>query len=359
MKSSLRNMVLCLGLITLVASAGLALVYNATKGPIEAAKTAKTSGALGEVIDGFDNDPSAEAVEVELDGMPIKVYTGKKGGAVSGYAVETMTKAGFSGEIKMMVGFKPDGEIYNIQVLEQNETPGLGSKMADPGNPLILSFQGKNPANMKMAVTKDGGDVDAITASTISSRAYIDAVARAHRAFLQVALGVSEEPVDYVAAVLPAYTATAERDFVVDSLPVRVHTATTDGNAVGYAVQVESPNGYHGTIRLMVGFLPDGTINDIAVMEHNETPGFGAVIGEPDNALRNWFKGKNAADIKFGLKPAADGASGATGEAVEAPEGDVEGISGSTVTSAAYTEAVMRAYTAFLETTKQGGQGNE
>lgn len=182
-------MVLCLGLITLVASAGLALVYDVTKGPIEAAKQGKTTGALSTVIEEFDNDPTTEATALELDGMPIKVYTGLKGGKPSGYAVETMTKAGFSGEIRMMVGFRPDGEIYNIEVLQQNETPGLGSKMADPDNPLVLSFKGKNPADMKMSVTKDGGDVDAITASTISSRAYVDAVARAYAAFRSVAFG--------------------------------------------------------------------------------------------------------------------------------------------------------------------------
>ncbi len=181
-------MVLCLGLITLAASAGLALVYDVTKGPIEAAKQQKTTGALASVIEEFDNDPTAETTALELDGMQIKVYTGLKGGKPSGYAVETMS-IGYGGEIRMIVGFCPNGEIYNIEVLQHNETPGLGSKMTEPGNPLVLSFQGKNPADMKMAVTKEGGDVDAITASTVSSKAYIDAVARAYAAFRSVAFG--------------------------------------------------------------------------------------------------------------------------------------------------------------------------
>ena len=356
MKSSLKNMILCLALITLVASAGLALVYNVTKGPIEASKNAKTTEALSSVIEEFDNNPSEDMTQLELDGMPIKVYTGRKGGQPTGYAVETMTKIGFSGEVKMMVGFKPNGDIYNIEVLEQNETPGLGSKMADPGNPLIVSFQGKNPADMKMAVKKDGGDVDAITASTISSRAYIDAVARAYKAFQSVALGVTDAPVDYVAAVLPAYDAVTAQELEVNASPVIVNTARKGNEVVGYAIQAETASGYHGPIRLVVGFLPDGTINDIAVIEHTEA----LAIDMPDNALLANFKGKNASEIAFGLKPLADGASGATGEPVErGPEGDIDGVSGSTVTSRAYTETVERAYKAFVALKHLGGEGNE
>ena len=184
MKSSLRNMVLCLGLTTLAAAAGLGYVYELTKGPIERAKQQKTMDALGRVLPAFEGEPSVR--ELMLDEMPIKVYE-----ATSGYAVETMTKSGFSGDVRMMVGFLPDGTVHDIEVLQQNETPGLGSKMADADNPLVLSFRGHDPADMKLSVRKDGGEVDAITASTVSSRAYIDAVARAHRAYTEVSGGKS------------------------------------------------------------------------------------------------------------------------------------------------------------------------
>ena len=109
-----------------------------------------------------------------------------------GYAVESMTKNGFSGVIRLMVGFAPDGQILNIRVLEQAETPGLGTKMVGAGNPLEKSFVGRNPAQMKLGVKKDGGDVDALTAATISSRAYTDAVARAHKAFTMADGGQTE-----------------------------------------------------------------------------------------------------------------------------------------------------------------------
>ena len=72
-----------------------------------------------------------------------------------GYAVETASKNGFSGMIRMVVGFDATGRVLNVNVLEQNETPGLGTKMADEGNPLFASFEGRNPGEMKLAVKKD------------------------------------------------------------------------------------------------------------------------------------------------------------------------------------------------------------
>ncbi len=182
MESSLKNMVLTLFIITLVASGVLGLVYSVTEEPIQVAQQAKTTAALAEVLPAFDNNPAEGKMETE----EAVIYTATNGGEVVGYAVETSTQKGFSGEIRMMVGFKPDGEIYNIQVLQHSETPGLGSKMTEPGNKLIVSFVGKNPADLKMSVKKDGGDIDALTASTISSRAYVDAVQRAYNAMQQM-----------------------------------------------------------------------------------------------------------------------------------------------------------------------------
>ena len=121
--------------------------------------------------------------------MPITVYTATKGGQVAGYAVESMTKNGFGGAISMMVGFTPDGEVVNVNVLRQAETPGLGTKMADKENVLLGSIQGKKLETMKLV---DGKlDVDALTAATISSRAYVDAINRAWMAYKSVATGTA------------------------------------------------------------------------------------------------------------------------------------------------------------------------
>ena len=205
MKSTLKNMTAVLFGITLVASAGVGVVNMITAEPIAAAKEAATVAALNEVLPTFDETTNAE---LTIDELPITVYTATKEGVVSGYAVQTMTKQGFGGTIRMMVGFTPDGEVVNVNVLEQSETPGLGTKMTDEGNPLITSFKGKNPADMKLAVKKDGGDVDALTAATISSRAYVDAMNRAWTAYKNVSAGIA--PADAATGATALTEATAE-----------------------------------------------------------------------------------------------------------------------------------------------------
>ena len=191
MKSTLVNMTAVLFGITLVASAGVGVVNMITVEPIAQSKQAATTAALTEVLPPFDETTSEE---LTIDEMPITVYTATKGGVVAGYAVQSMSKLGFGGAVRMMVGFDPDGRVVNINVLEQTETPGLGTKMCDEGNPLLGSVKGqrledKQLVDGKLAVRKDGGDVDALTAATISSRAYVDAVNRAWMAYKSVATG--------------------------------------------------------------------------------------------------------------------------------------------------------------------------
>lgn len=193
MKSTLMNMTAVLFGITLVASAGVGAVNMITAEPIARAKEAATVEALNRVLPAFD--ATTEEV-LTIDELPIMVYTATNGGEVAGYAVQSITKNGFGGAIRMMVGFTPDGEVFNVNVLEQAETPGLGTKMADEGNVLLGSIQGKHLDRMqlvdgKLAVRKDGGDVDALTAATISSRAYVDAINRAWMAYKSVAEGVT------------------------------------------------------------------------------------------------------------------------------------------------------------------------
>ena len=175
-------MVAVLFSITLIASAGVGAVNMITVEPIAAAKAAATEAALGVVLPAFDK---TESEELTIDEMPIVVYTATNAGQTVGYAVETMTKSGFSGVVKLMVGFLPDGTINNVNVLQQAETPGLGTKMCDEGNPLLAGVKGKQ-GTATFRVKKDGGEVDALTAATISSRAYLDAVNRACVAMMNV-----------------------------------------------------------------------------------------------------------------------------------------------------------------------------
>ena len=188
MKSSLFNMVTVLLCITAVTSAAVGVVYRVTEGPIAIAKGEKKAAALARVLPPFDNAPAEPADTVAVDGGQVTVYTATMAGEPVGYAVESAA-SGFAGDIRLMVGFDTQGAIRNIQVLEQAETPGLGAKIAEENNPVVVSFVGKSPADLKMAVRKDGGDIDAITASTISSRAYVQAVSRAYAGYLQVSGG--------------------------------------------------------------------------------------------------------------------------------------------------------------------------
>ena len=210
MKSTLVNMTAVLFGITLVASAGVGAVNMITAEPIAQAEQAAKVEALKVVLPPFDQTvPEA----LTIDDMPITVYTATKGGQVAGYAVESMTKNGFGGAINMMVGFTPEGEVVNVNVLEQTETPGLGTKMADEGNVLLASVKGrklesKKLVDGKLAVTKDGGDVDALTAATISSRAYVDAINRAWMAYKSVATG--EAPTDTASGATAAAGQTNE-----------------------------------------------------------------------------------------------------------------------------------------------------
>ncbi len=188
-ESTFINMVLVLFIITLVASAALGGLYEATKEPIAAAKLAKKLKAIEEVVPAFDNNPNDEMFKVGMSEKDtLEFYPAKKDGILVGTAVKTFTTNGFSGYVWIMVGFKPDGSINNYSVLEHKETPGLGTKMADwfkqtdPAK-AKASIINKNPGTANFTVSKDGGDIDAITAATISSRAFLDAVQTAYNEY--------------------------------------------------------------------------------------------------------------------------------------------------------------------------------
>ncbi|MDR2473523.1 MAG: RnfABCDGE type electron transport complex subunit G [Tannerella sp.] len=182
LKSSLVNIFMSLTVICLVAGAALAAANKYTATAIEMSKVAALSAAVKRVAPEFDNDPVADKYFAGADSLT--VYPALKDGQTVGYAVETFDKNGFSGMIRIMVGFDASGKLLNYSVLEHNETPGLGSKMqewfsSDAGRRSVL---GRDMTGNALTVTKDGGDVDAITAATISSRAFLRAINLAYAA---------------------------------------------------------------------------------------------------------------------------------------------------------------------------------
>jgi Na+-translocating ferredoxin:NAD+ oxidoreductase subunit G len=181
-ESNFFNMVSTLFLVTAVAALSLGGVYNITKGPIELAKQKKQEEAIKKVLPEFDRleQKRFKAPDVADSLLFNFAY---KGDNLVGMAVNTFTNKGFSGQIKLMVGLLPDGTINNTSVLEHKETPGLGDKMQQNKSDWSLQFNGQHPSNFKLKVKKDGGSVDAITAATISARAFADAVDRAYKTY--------------------------------------------------------------------------------------------------------------------------------------------------------------------------------
>ena len=173
-QSSFKNMTLCLFAVCIVSSALLAAVYAVTKDPIDAANMARTNNAIAQVVPEFEGTPVADTIEV--GGKKYPYYTVSKAGQPVGYAI-TSSSVGYGGPVTLMVGITSDRVIYNTTVISQSETPGLGAKCVEPA--FADQFKSLNPAEQKLSVKKDGGDIDAITASTITSRAYTNAVATA------------------------------------------------------------------------------------------------------------------------------------------------------------------------------------
>ena len=179
-QSTFKNMSLCLLVICLVCSALLAGVYALTKEPIDAAAKAKNEAAIMEVLPETAVTVEEErAVEFEGATYTYNLAYDELGNTV-GCAIN-VAPVGFGGPISIKVGFDVNGVIWNTKVLSQAETPGLGAKCVEPA--FSEQFRGFNPAEKKLAVKKDGGDVDAITASTITSRAYTDGIALAVKVF--------------------------------------------------------------------------------------------------------------------------------------------------------------------------------
>ena len=175
-------MTVTLLVITVIISVSVGFMYQLTKEPIEAANVVKQNFAIKAVLPDYDNSPLDDAYEIDnFDGAAEKLicYPGFVNGEPSGIAVKTWTKNGYSGMIRIMVGFDPSGNIVNISVLEQKETPGLGTKITKPK--FKDQYNGKNPSTNNLKMKKEGGEIDAITAATITSRAFSEAVERAYK----------------------------------------------------------------------------------------------------------------------------------------------------------------------------------
>lgn len=192
-ESTLINMVVVLFVTTLVAGLTLGYVNDLTLEPKARARLAKKANALKTVLPAFDNDPVPAVIRVKSGSSrdSIEIYPAFRGNGFAGAAVTGASEKGYSGLVKLMVGFQPDGTINNIEVLEQKETPGLGTKMK--GEKFLRQFRGKDPSSFNLKVEKDGGGVDALAGATISTRAFSEATQQAYDIFITHRDSINEQ----------------------------------------------------------------------------------------------------------------------------------------------------------------------
>lgn len=187
MKSTLTNMVLVLVGVAVVISAVLAWVNHVTEKPIADKAQQTLAAGIKDVMGATDikvDEPENLTMNIkdkDYNFVVHNVYAAD--GAFMGAAVES-TSMGFGGDLKVLVGFNAEGEILGYTILQASETPGLGAKadkwFQKDGKGNII---GMNPSKGELKVNKDGGQVDAITASTITSRAFLLAVNQAYAAY--------------------------------------------------------------------------------------------------------------------------------------------------------------------------------
>ena len=190
LESTLLNMVLVLTGVAVIMGGILAYVNHLTEGPINEQKAKALADGIKDVmvcdditVAKTDTIRQNDAKGKEM--IYIVYQTQDAQGKDLGAAVESTT-GGFGGNLKVLVGFDPDGKILGYTLLEHAETPGLGAKAdkwfqkGEKGD--IIGKDPKEP----LTVSKDGGQVDAITASTITSRAFLLAVNNAYSAYMNI-----------------------------------------------------------------------------------------------------------------------------------------------------------------------------
>ena len=366
--STLPNMILSLGIICLIIAGILALVNVATKDTIAQAETKAKVEAIKEIVPAFDNNPYEERDTVTLEGEdPITVYPATQGGQPVGYAIETYTDKGFAGHIDIMVGFDMQSQIVGFKVLKHEETPGLGAKIQEwftspaPNADLIRDVRGLDMSQASpLKVSKDGGKVDAITAATISSRAFIDAIERAYRVYQSVigegapvaqpAESTCELPEREVIdslfnTLLPAYRLVdkEKNGTADDGTPWLTQSYGTNdmSKTAGLLVVTNSGDDYDGhRLPMLVCFDNSGTLTAFAIADLNATGKLLSISqtygGNQDPATTKPSKksliGKKVTPAS--LKLSKDG-------------GSIDAVSGSTVSSRAILQGIARAQRIF------------
>ena len=186
LKSTLPNMVIVLTCVALITGGLLAWVNHVTEAPKLAEQQRSLAADISKVMGGKTvKETDVKNITKEFDGKTYEFvvhYVALINGTPLGKAVESTTM-GFGGDLTVLVGLDLQGKVLGYAIRQTSETPGLGIKAEEwfqkDGKGSII---GKDPLSKSFAVSKDNGDIDGITASTITSRAFLKAVQQASEA---------------------------------------------------------------------------------------------------------------------------------------------------------------------------------
>ncbi len=180
MLKDMSRLLLTLTLIAATAGLLLSLVESVTREPIKEQRRLQMLKALSAVLPEFDNSPDTDIVTLEngvdKKGKPLQVifYRARKAEQLVGMAFKVIAADGYSGNIEVMIGVRPDEMVNAIEILTHAETPGLGDKITFSSFKEL--FKDKNLDNADWRVKKDGGQFDQFSGATISPRAVVGAV---------------------------------------------------------------------------------------------------------------------------------------------------------------------------------------
>jgi Na+-translocating ferredoxin:NAD+ oxidoreductase subunit G len=184
-----------LTIICAVAALALAAVHSGTQPIIAQQERNFRLRSINQAIPAYDNHPDQDVVTIEHEGRRVCVFRGRQGQAITGVAFEWTQGGGYSGDIKVLVGFTPEGEVacnsseegdqryVGLQILQHAETPGLGANMEEEGWRRQFCAHDLEDGDTFWRVRKDGGQVDSLTGATITTRVVSEAIVSALRFF--------------------------------------------------------------------------------------------------------------------------------------------------------------------------------
>ncbi|MBQ8465341.1 MAG: RnfABCDGE type electron transport complex subunit G [Alphaproteobacteria bacterium] len=178
--------------VAVVSGLVLSFIHLLTEKPIQEAQNKLISESMKEVVAAeFNNEPFKEKIIVKRGKAKYTIYPARQDGYVTSLIMKTHSNKGYGGRLDVLVGFSLDGAVGNYKVIKHQETPGLGSKVNDES--FKKNIIGKKPNEESFKVRQDGGEIDAITGATITSRALIDAIQRAYQGYLKFNAGNDNE----------------------------------------------------------------------------------------------------------------------------------------------------------------------